>query len=32
MRYDDWEKDEPLLMEGIKIKMRERDVDFFEYG
>jgi len=32
MRYDDWEKDEPLLMERIKIKLREQDIDFFEYG
>ena len=32
MRYDDWEKDTPLLVERIKIKMREQDVDFFDYG
>jgi DNA phosphorothioation-associated putative methyltransferase len=32
MRYDDWEKDEPLLVERIKIKLREQDIDFFEYG
>jgi DNA phosphorothioation-associated putative methyltransferase len=32
MRYDDWNKDVPLLVERIKIKMREQDVDFFEYG
>lgn len=32
MRYDDWEKDTPLLMERIKIKMREQEVDFFDYG
>ena len=32
MRYDDWEKDEPLLMERVKIKLREQDIDFFEYG
>ena len=32
MRYDDWEKQTPLLVERIKIKMRDQDVDFFEYG
>ena len=32
MRYDDWSKDAPLLVERIKIKMREQDVDFFDYG
>ena len=31
MRYDDWNKDEPLLLERIKIKLRELDIDFFEY-
>lgn len=29
LRYDDWEKEEPLLLERIKIKLREQDVDFF---
>lgn len=32
MRYDNWEKDTPLLTERIKIKLREQDIDFFEYG
>jgi len=32
MRYDDWSKDEPLLIERIKIKLRDLDVDFFDYG
>jgi DNA phosphorothioation-associated putative methyltransferase len=32
MRYDDWSKNEPLLLERIKIKLREADIDFFEYG
>ena len=32
MRYDDWSKDEPLLLERIKIKLRELDIDFFDYG
>jgi DNA phosphorothioation-associated putative methyltransferase len=32
MRYDDWNKETPMLLERIKIKMREQDVDFFEYG
>ncbi|MEE8056267.1 MAG: DNA phosphorothioation-associated putative methyltransferase [Pseudomonadales bacterium] len=31
MVYDDWEKDVPLLKERIKIKMREQDIDFFDY-
>lgn len=32
MRYDNWEKDTPLLTERIKIKLREQDIDFFKYG
>ncbi|MCP5018443.1 MAG: DNA phosphorothioation-associated putative methyltransferase [Ketobacter sp.] len=32
MRYDDWNKETPLLVERIKIKMRDQDVDFFDYG
>ncbi len=32
MRYDNWEKETPMLLERIKIKMREQDVDFFDYG
>ena len=32
MRYDDWDKDEPLLLERIKIKLRELDIDFFDYS
>ncbi len=31
MRYDDWSKEEPLLLERVKIKLRELDIDFFEY-
>ena len=31
MIYDDWEKDQPLLKERIKIKLREQDIDFFDY-
>jgi DNA phosphorothioation-associated putative methyltransferase len=31
MAYDDWAKDTPLLVERIKIKMRDQDVDFFDY-
>ena len=31
MRYKDWESDTPMLVERIKIKMREQDVDFFDY-
>jgi DNA phosphorothioation-associated putative methyltransferase len=32
MRYDDWEKEEPLLLERIKIKLRELDIDFYDYS
>jgi DNA phosphorothioation-associated putative methyltransferase len=32
MRYDNWDKDEPLLLERIKIKLRELDIDFFDYS
>jgi len=31
MVYDDWNKDTPLLKERIKIKMRDQDIDFFDY-
>jgi len=30
-RYDDWNKDVPMLIERIKIKMRDQDIDFFDY-
>ncbi|CAA0097937.1 Uncharacterised protein [BD1-7 clade bacterium] len=29
--YDDWGKKTPLLKERIKIKMRDQDIDFFDY-
>ncbi len=32
MRYDDWGKEEPLLLERVKIKLRELDIDFFDYS
>ena len=32
MRYDDWEKDVPLLVERVKIKLRQLDVDLFDYS
>lgn len=32
MRYDAWENDVPMLLERIKIKMRDQEVDFFDYG
>ena len=32
MGYKEWESKTPLLTERIKIKMREQDVDFFDYG
>lgn len=31
MGYKDWESETPLLVERIKIKMRDQDVDFFDY-
>jgi DNA phosphorothioation-associated putative methyltransferase len=31
MGYKDWESETPLLIERIKIKMREQDIDFFDY-
>ncbi len=32
MKYDDFKKKEPLLIQRIKIKLRELDIDFFDYG
>jgi len=32
MRYDDWGKEQPILQERIKIKLRELDIDFFDYS
>lgn len=32
MRYDDWTKKEPLLLERIKIKLSDLDIDFFDYS
>ncbi len=32
MRYDDFSKEEPLLIQRIKIKLRDQAVDFFDYG
>ncbi len=31
LRYDNWKKKEPLLVERIKIKLKEQDIDFFDY-
>src|SRR5690606_20130481 len=31
MSYRDWDKEIPYLIERIKIKLREQDVDFFDY-
>jgi len=31
MSYRDWDKETPYLIERIKIKLREQDVDFFDY-
>jgi len=32
MRYSHWDSETPVLMERIKIKLRELEIDFFEYG
>jgi len=32
MRYDNWDKEEPLLVERIKIRLRDLDIDFFDYS
>ena len=32
MGYDDWSLDIPHLVERIKIKLREQDIDFFDYN
>lgn len=32
MGYKNWGSDTPLLIERIKIKMREQDIDFFDYA
>ena len=32
MGYDDWSKETPCMTERIKVKMREQDVDFFDYA
>lgn len=32
LKYDDWSNQKPLLVERLKIKLREQDIDFFEYG
>jgi DNA phosphorothioation-associated putative methyltransferase len=31
MAYDNWETETPLLKERIKIKLKEQEVDFFDY-
>jgi len=32
MKYANWESETPLLVERIKIKMRDQDIDFFDYS
>lgn len=32
MRYDDWSKKHPLLLERIKIRLRDLDIDFYRHG
>jgi DNA phosphorothioation-associated putative methyltransferase len=29
--YDDWQKEVPMLIERIKIRLREQDIEFFDY-
>ena len=31
LRYEDWNIDTPMLIERVKIKLREQDIDFFDY-
>ena len=31
LRYKDWSIDIPMLIERVKIKLREQDIDFFDY-
>ena len=31
MRYKGWDQETPLLVERIKIKLRDQDIDFFDY-
>ena len=31
LRYEDWSMETPMLIERIKIKLREQDIDFFNY-
>tara|TARA_R110002167_G_scaffold344363_1_gene553701 strand:+ start:39277 stop:41154 length:1878 start_codon:yes stop_codon:yes gene_type:complete len=32
LRYSDWDTDTPMLVERIKIKMREQEIDIFDYS
>ena len=32
LSYEDWDSERPRLIERIKIKLRDQDVDFFKYG
>ncbi len=32
LRYDDWSKKEPVLVDRIKVKLKEQDIDFFDYS
>ena len=31
LRYDGWDKETPMLVERIKIRLRDLDIDFFDY-
>ena len=31
MRYKHWDKETPMLIERVKVKLREQDIDFFDY-
>ena len=32
MRYDNWSKDVPMLLERVKIKLRGQDINIFDYS
>ncbi|MBE0448145.1 MAG: DNA phosphorothioation-associated putative methyltransferase [Actinobacteria bacterium] len=32
LRFDKWDNEKPQLVERVKIKLRDLDIDFYEYG
>ena len=32
LRFDDWGKEVPLLLERVKVRLRDQEVDVFTYG